>query len=141
MSKAVLPETIRRFVGARAKWYCEYCKSRADCGTGPFNVEHIIPTFKGGTDDVENLAFSCHGCNGHKLIKTTAPDPVSEQTVSLFNPRTQTWNEHFCWDETSTVILGQTPTGRATVEALKLNRLPLVNLRKAMVMLGIHPPE
>jgi len=31
--------------------------------------------------------------------------------------------------------------GRATVEALQLNRTGLVNLRKALVQYGEHPPE
>lgn len=140
MSKSNLPAATRRFVSDRANGYCEYCRSHEDCGTGPFNVEHIIPAFNEGTNDVENLAYSCNGCNGHKFTKIFAFDPVSEQTVALFNPRTQVWNEHFRWDETSTIILGHTPTGRATIEALKMNRGPLVNLRKAMVLLGIHPP-
>jgi hypothetical protein len=140
MSKAHLPVPIRRFVRTRANGYCEYCLSHEDCGTGPFNMEHIIPPILGGTDEAENLAYACSGCNGHKFTKIAATDPVSEKTVPLFNPRTQIWSEHFCWDETAAFILGITSTGRATIQTLKMNRLPLVNLRKAMVALGIHPP-
>ncbi|MFM9950686.1 MAG: HNH endonuclease [Saprospiraceae bacterium] len=103
-------------------------------------MEHIIPSSAGGSDSLDNLAYSCNGCNAHKYIKTTAQDPVSETFVQLFNPRTQGWKEHFSWDETSTVILGNTPSGRATIEALNMNREPLIVLRKAMVLLGIHPP-
>lgn len=140
MPKPALSIVIRRLVRDRANGYCEYCRSHEECGTGPFNVEHIVPGSQGGSDDDANLAYSCNGCNGHKFTKTAALDFVTEQVVLLFNPRTQIWNEHFRWDETATKILGQTPTGRATVDALKMNRNQLLNLRRAMVLLGIHPP-
>lgn len=141
MRKSDIPVALRRLVRDRAGGYCEYCRSREDCGTGPFQVEHIIPVSSGGTDDPENLAYSCTACNGHKFTKIFGYDPVSDQMAPIFNPRSQQWSAHFQWDETATLLFGQTPTGRATIEALKMNRLPLVNLRMAMVMLGIHPPE
>lgn len=140
MSKSALPVAIRKFVQSRARGFCEYCRSRDDCGTGPFSVEHILPYAHGGSDDPENLAYACSGCNGHKFVKVVARDDVSEQFAPLFNPRTEIWSEHFRWDETATVLLGQTPTGRATIDALQMNRIALVNLRSGMVLLGIHPP-
>jgi hypothetical protein len=141
MSKSNISISTRRFVENRAKGYCEYCQSHKDCSTSSFNVEHIIPSFLDGTDDIENLAYSCGGCNGFKFTKINATDSVSEQLVSLFNPRLQSWNDHFAWDAASIYIIGKTPVGRATIDALKMNRLPLINLRKAMVLLGIHPPS
>ena len=141
MNKSGLPKSVRLLVSQRAKGYCEYCRSHEDYGTGPFNVEHIIPSSAGGGDHPENLAYSCSGCNGHKFTKLTAIDLVSEKEASMFNPRWQEWNQHFLWDETSMVILGLTPTGRATIDALKMNRIQLVNLRKALVLLGVHPPK
>ena len=39
------------------------------------------------------------------------------------------------------VIAGRTATGRATVEALHLNRPELLNLRHALRAIGVHPPE
>jgi hypothetical protein len=38
------------------------------------------------------------------------------------------------------MVMGTTPTGRATVEELKLNREPVVNLRRVLVDVGLHPP-
>jgi hypothetical protein len=35
---------------------------------------------------------------------------------------------------------GRTATGRATVLALHLNRLELVNLRRVLAVIGQHPP-
>jgi hypothetical protein len=55
------------------------------------------------------------------LIKPKPFDPVTNSTVPIFNPRTQIWNEHFEMSKNGTQIIGKTPIGRGTVEALKLN--------------------
>ena len=60
--------------------------------------------------------------------------------VLLFHPRNQRWRDHFAWTADCTAILGLTPTGRATVEALHLNREGLVNLRRVLYAAGEHPP-
>lgn len=140
MSKAYIPVSTRRAVVERAQGRCEYCQSRADYTTESFAVEHIIPESRGGTSTLENLAFSCSGCNGHKHDKTDAPDSLARNIVPLFNPRTQVWLEHFCWSDDSTQITGLTPTGRATAEALQMNRPGLVNMRHALHAIGKHPP-
>lgn len=36
--------------------------------------------------------------------------------------------------------VGLTPTGRATVEALRLNRPGLITVRRALYAAGEHPP-
>ena len=77
----------------------------------------------------------------HKYTKTSAPDPADGQIVPLYHPRLQQWNEHFRWSVDFLEVIGVTPTGRATVVALKLNRRNLLNLRKAMFVLGEHPPK
>ena len=46
----------------------------------------------------------------------------------------------FTWSADYTMILGLTPTGRATVEALQLNRPEVVNLRRLLFAHGEHPP-
>jgi len=38
-------------------------------------------------------------------------------------------------------IIGVTPTGRATVAALRLNRPGLVNMRQVLYGIGKHPPD
>lgn len=89
---------------------------------------------------MNNLALSCPACNAHKYNKQAALDPLTRSVVSLFNPRTQIWEEHFVWDETLTQILGLTPTGRATVKCLKMNRIESVNLRLVLTAFEKHPP-
>ena len=60
--------------------------------------------------------------------------------MSIFHPRLQKWLEHFSWSEDARQIVGITPTGRATVAVLHMNRKELVNLRELMLVVGRHPP-
>lgn len=136
-----VPNPLRRLVQERATGLCEYCRSRDDFTTEPFVVEHIFPRSLGGLTTQDNLAYSCSGCNGHKSVRTTGTDPHTETEAPLFHPRRDSWSVHFAWDETFTTIIGSTSMGRASVAVLNLNRRPLVNLRRALVLMGIHPPD
>ena len=49
--------------------------------------------------------------------------------------------DHFIWSHDFTRIVGLTAKGRATVEALQLNRPGLINLRHALFHFGQHPPS
>jgi hypothetical protein len=69
-----------------------------------------------------------------------APDPVSGQPAPLYHPRRDRWDEHFAWSHDCTLIVGLTPTGRATIEVLRLNRDGVVNLRRLLYARGEHPP-
>jgi 5-methylcytosine-specific restriction endonuclease McrA len=130
---------LSRSVAERAQWRCEYCRSPAAFSTQPFEVDHIIPRSKNGLTEPENLALSC-GCNNHKGGRTHARDPQTERVVPLFHPRRQRWTRHFAWSDDFLVITGRTATGRATVEALRLNRPELLNLRRALRAIAEHPP-
>ncbi|MCB0534414.1 MAG: HNH endonuclease [Saprospiraceae bacterium] len=136
-----MTEALRSLARDRARDCCEYCRAQAKLSHDPFSVEHIIPLSQGGTDDPENLAWSCLGCNNYKYTFTAAYDLVTAQMVPLFNPRTDMWDEHFRWNANFTVIIGLTPTGRATVIRLQLNRPGLMNLRAVLHAAGKHPPE
>jgi hypothetical protein len=61
--------------------------------------------------------------------------------VSLFNPRRQRWQDHFAWSEDTTMVIGLTPVGRASIIALRLNRPEAVNLRRVLFGIGEHPPH
>jgi hypothetical protein len=98
------------------------------------------PLDRGGTIALDNLALACQGCNNYKYTKTEGRDPVSGDSVSLYHPRQQRWRDHFAWNDDFTLVIGLTPTGRATVKALQLNREGLVNLRRVLYSMGEHPP-
>lgn len=131
---------LRQQINMRAGGCCEYCRSQARYATQSFSVEHIVPRAQSGATSLENLALACQGCNNHKYDKVEAPDPVSGQLVPLYHPRRDRWDRHFAWSDDFTVIIGITPTGRATVDALHLNRDGVVNLRRLLYAIGRHPP-
>lgn len=131
----------KQFVAARAGYCCEYCVSQVRYAPDPFAVDHIIPRATGGTNDDSNLAYACFGCNSRKFTSTTATDPVTGESVALYHPRQHHWYENFAWNIDFTLLLGLTPTGRATIIRLDLNREGVVNLRQMLHSLGKHPPE
>lgn len=82
-------------VAFRADEKCEYCQAPETFSNFLFEVEHIIPRFLNGTDDLENLALSCRSCNIFKSNHLTGIDDDETETHRLFNPRIDNWNEHF----------------------------------------------
>ncbi|RIK58725.1 HNH endonuclease [candidate division KSB1 bacterium] len=140
MSEKRVPAKLRQKVIEQAKECCEYCLSQACFATESFAVEHIKPRSRGGQTISGNLALACPGCNGHKHVKTKVLDPVTGKLVPLFHPRRQKWQDHFRWSGDYTQIVGLTAIGRATIEALQLNRQSLVNLRQMLYVWGEHPP-
>jgi hypothetical protein len=131
----------RQLVAQRAAYCCEYCQSQLRFSADPFSVEHIVPRSQSGLDELSNLALSCQGCNNAKYIATEAIDPLTGRPAQLFHPRIHPWQEHFVWSHDFVLIYGLTPTGRATVEKLQLNRVGVVNLRRVLHSVGEHPPS
>jgi hypothetical protein len=56
--------------------------------------------------------------------------------VPLFHPRRDRWSDHFRWTRDCR-IRGRTPTGRATVLALGMNRPAVIAIRKMLLELGL----
>lgn len=132
---------LRRLVRLRAQNLCEYCRTLLDFTGHDFTIDHIIPEALGGASDLANLCFCCFWCNNFKQARIRATDPRTGRIVPLFNPRADQWEDHFRWSSTFTRVIGRTPAGRATVEALRLNRQSLVSARRIWVRHGLHPPE
>jgi hypothetical protein len=103
-----------------------------------FHIEHVIPQCKGGGSDLENLALACPGCNLYKASRITAIDPATRESVRLFHPIQQLWSEHFRLKGYQ--IEGLTAVGRATVDALNLNRSRRQRIRKVEEAFGLYPP-
>ena len=136
-----VPPSLRRKVAQRAQKLCEYCRCPEAFSPDSFTIDHIQPRQVGGPTASENLAWACFGCNGRKFTKTTHIDPLTGEAVPLLNPRQQSWYEHFAWSEDSTHHIGQTPSGRATIDALSLYRQGVVILRRLLTSAGLHPPK
>ena len=131
----------RRQIAEEAKYRCGYCQTQEVVSGIPLTVEHITPKAKGGSDDNDNLWLSCRLCNEKKGIVSEAIDPETGDLVSLFNPRTQMWSDHFAWSEDGIHIMSKTAVGRMTVTVLSLNDELRVRSRAIWVKAGYHPPD
>ncbi len=137
MSK--ISESLKKKIRRVAKNRCGYCLLPQSLNPVLLEIEHIFPTAKGGTNDEENLWLVCRLCNGYKATQTESLDKKTNETVRLFNPRTQNWNEHFKWEEE--IVIGKTPCGRATIQTLKLNNPIILPVRKKWILAGWFPPQ
>jgi hypothetical protein len=59
--------------------------------------------------------------------------------TELFNPRLDVWAQHFSFVRETSEIVGKTPTGRATVQRLALNRSHVIRARRRWLMSGWLP--
>ncbi|MBX9579459.1 MAG: HNH endonuclease [Gemmataceae bacterium] len=131
-------ETCRR-VAARAGGRCGYRRMHQALQGATFHVEHTRPTAAAGSDDPDNLALACPGCNLKKADRVSVPDPDMGAAVPLFNPRLDRWADHFAWDGPR--VEGLTPTGRGTAAALALNHPRRVLIREAEQFFDLFPPD
>jgi hypothetical protein len=131
---------LRTQVIERAKGRCEYCQTQEDIVVD-LEVEHIVPTSKGGRSHLENLCYSCGSCNRFKSDFTQAIDPQTNENVLLYNPRIQIWQDHFMWSEDGLTVIGLTSVGRATVKRLNMNKTGYIKARRRWVAAGWHPPK
>ena len=131
--------SLRQLVIERTGNRCEYCGLSQAGQAATFHIDHIIPLAEDGQTTQQNLALACVSCSLRKAARLNAIDPDTGQEVPLYNPREQSWSEHFHWDGVS--LIGMTPTGRATVEALKMNRPIMLAIRAEEVLLNRHPPQ
>jgi HNH endonuclease len=125
-------------VAVRAHHTCEYCCAPEILSNMAFEVDHIIPISRNGADELDNLALSCRICNLRKSDHIEGIDPVTGQTVRLFNPRENDWSEHF--EKQSQLpyqILGKTAIGRTTITRLDMNSSLQLRARSLWVALGV----
>lgn len=102
------------------------------------HIDHIDPN---GSGNADNLCLACPSCNLSKGVATSALDSVTGKIVALYNPRTQTWAEHFEWADGGLLIQGYTATGRATVQRLRMNQSRIVRARQNWILAGTHPAD
>ncbi len=134
-----IPARLRRLVIARANNRYEYCGLSQQGQAATFHIDHVVPVAAGGPTTEDNLALACVACSLHKAVRRRAVDPESGQSVPLYYPRQDVWPEHFHRVE-EVHLVGITATGRATVEALQMNRPLILAIRAEEVLLGRHPP-
>jgi hypothetical protein len=131
---------LRSVVFRRAGGRCEYFRLSQAGQEAVFHVDHIHPLAHGGDrTDLANLALACVSCSLRKGARLTTKDPKSERAAPVFHPRKQMWEDHFRW--VGNRVVGLTPTGRATVAALRMNREIALAIRAEEARLGRHPEK
>ena len=133
-----ISDLLRQTVVGRADNRCEYCLISQSAQEGRFHIDHIIPQSAAGPTTMENLALACVTCSLRKTARKTARDAETSWDVPIFNPRLDRWHDHFSLDGVK--ILGTTPTGRATAEALQFNRRHALDIRTEEQLRGRFPP-
>jgi hypothetical protein len=104
-----------------------------------FHIDHITPVVAGGTTTANNLALACVSCFLRKAARQLLEDPETGEKVPVFNPRQQVWTKHFRWNGVQ--VVGLTATGRATINALNMNREIILAIRAEEEFFGRHPPS
>ncbi len=133
-----VPARLRRLVIRRAGNRCEYCLLSQAGQEATFHIDHIMPESQGGETKEHNLALACVSCSLRKEARQSGVDPESGKRVALFHPRRDVWTEHFRWQGVE--VEGLTAKGRATVQALRLNRPSILNIRDEETLHGRFPP-
>lgn len=131
-----VPSSIRDTVRRRAEGRCEYCGKQERFSPYSFHVDHIIPVKRhGGSLGLENLAWACFDCNTNKSDDISGYDELTGELTPLFNPRRQSWNEHFGISDA--VIIGKTPVGRVTARLLQMNETSRLKARRELIEKGL----
>lgn len=140
-------DLLRQRVRKRANALCEYCHSPERISATRFTIDHVQPQSLGGSDDFANLALACSRCNQRRYNFITGRDQKTASIATLFNPRQQKWIEHFIWSMHGVMLLGTTPTGRATCDRLDINddryqgEHSITEVRLLWLKAGWHPPK
>jgi 5-methylcytosine-specific restriction endonuclease McrA len=129
-----IPARLRRLVVLRAGNRCEYCRLAQKGQEATFHVDHILPKAAGGRTTAANLALACVSCSLRKEARRSAIEPNTNRRAALFHPRRQRWRDHFRWEGFR--LIGLTPTGRATVAALQMNRPLILAIRQEEALRG-----
>jgi hypothetical protein len=134
----VIPAHLRRQVIQRARSRCEYCGLAQAGQEAAFHIDHVVPVHVGGRTALNNLALACVSCSLRKGARQAGTDPQTGAEVPLFSPRGDSWRLHFRWSGVR--VVGISPTGRATLIALKFNRPVAQAIRREEAARHRHPP-
>ncbi len=122
MTAAELREAVRRAYD----FACGYCGVREGEAGSQLELDHFKPRRSGGGDELENLVYCCPTCNRLKgdFWATAATGK------RLLHPQRERLTEHLR-QEPDGLLTALTETGEFHLARLRLNRPPLVALRRA----------
>ena len=59
--KRNVSELSKKIVASRQKWRCKKCKELLDF---TYEIDHVVPLYKGGSNELNNLRALCRNCHG-----------------------------------------------------------------------------
>jgi hypothetical protein len=130
-------DALRRLLGRRAAYDCEYCLLNEDDSFSPHQVDHIISRKHGGLSVESNLAYACLRCNMWKGSDIASVESSTGRLTPLYHPRRQQWEEHFRLQ--GGIVEPLTPEGIVTVRLLRLNDDRRVAERRLLIAAGRYP--
>ena len=63
--KRNITQTKKKIVASNQRWDCNMCMNMLDY---TYEIDHIIPLYKGGNNNLNNLQALCRNCHGKKTI-------------------------------------------------------------------------
>lgn len=63
--KRNVSELSKKIVASRQKWRCKKCKELLDF---TYEIDHIVPLYKGGGNELNNLRALCRNCHGRVTL-------------------------------------------------------------------------
>ena len=130
-----IDESARLLVIERARRRCEYCLVHEDNAGFPHQIDHIISRKHGGSSGIGNLATLASSAIVTKVQISRRIDR-SGRPIRLFDPRRDSWDEHFKLD--GPIIQPLTPIGEVTARMLRLNAAERVIERRLFQPLGSY---
>lgn len=120
MAHPKLPAVRRRY-----DFRCGYRGvSETDAG-GELTVDHIVPLSAGGTDKDDNRVYACIRCNQYKGTLRPGTSGPSNRPL-LLHPLEDDLSAHLREDSSTGHLIALTARGRFHIDALRLNRRPLL---------------
>ncbi len=122
MTEAELRQAVRRTYD----FACGYCGVREEDAGSELELDHFQPHSLGGGNELENLVYCCTTCNRLKGDFRA----ISTAEKRLLHPQRDDLNLHLRQDSDG-LLTALTETGKFHLMRLRLNRPPLVALRRA----------
>ncbi|NEP11095.1 MAG: HNH endonuclease [Symploca sp. SIO2C1] len=136
MPRLYITKELKRLVSKRAEGLCEYCLiSEEDSGGCQF--DHIISVKHGGETTADNLAYACLYCNLNKGTDLGSIIWRTGELVRFFNPRLDSWYEHFRLD--GAMINSLTDIGEVTARILQFNSSDRLLERQLLIEVNRYP--
>ena len=64
-SQRNVSESMKKYVASNQKWMCNNCNNLLNA---TYEIDHIIPLYKGGNNGINNLQALCKNCHGLKTL-------------------------------------------------------------------------